>query len=71
MLKSKNEATILLKTKDRAWVRFQNEPKLEANEPILAASEPKGSGHQDSGMAEGPGCAESRCRRNSFKCAKY
>jgi hypothetical protein len=33
MLKRKNEATMLLKTKDRAWVRFQNEPILGPNEP--------------------------------------
>jgi hypothetical protein len=35
MLKSKNEATMLLKTKDRPWVRFQNEPILEVIEPVI------------------------------------
>jgi uncharacterized protein YecT (DUF1311 family) len=34
-LKCKNEAIILLKTKDRAWVRFQNEPVSGANEATL------------------------------------
>jgi hypothetical protein len=30
MLKCKNEATKLLKTKESSWVRFQNEPILGA-----------------------------------------
>jgi hypothetical protein len=64
MLKRKNEATMLLKTKGRAWVRFQNEP-------IFAGSEPKGAGDQDSGMAEGRDGAEAKRQRSSFKCAKY
>jgi hypothetical protein len=33
MLKCANEAIMLLKTQDRRWVRFQNEPILGANGP--------------------------------------
>jgi hypothetical protein len=46
MLKRKNEATMLLKTQDRARVRFQNEA-------IHAVGEPKAAGHQDSGLGNG------------------
>jgi hypothetical protein len=37
MLKSKNEATMLLKKKDRPWVRFQNEPILRSTDAVLGA----------------------------------
>ena len=36
MLKCKNEAIMLLKTKEEAWVRL---PKRTANEPILRLNE--------------------------------
>jgi hypothetical protein len=37
MLKCKNEATKLLKTKGSAWVRFQNEPILGAERTHFSA----------------------------------
>ena len=50
MLKCKNEATILLKTKGNAWVRLS---KRSPNEPILGANEPK-LGTRDLGFGKRP-----------------